>query len=163
MVEISPLVSSVINFSAFGALFAIGGILLYVGKTTHIERKITLPWVNLAFGTFMIGLNYLLQAIFVTTISGNPVVAISSYLLIIGGVAMTLTSFMVLYFERANEINVLRKRHDELKEITERLRRKYLSRELPEEELRKLDTDIVRELAEIEVKLDKLKRGKSTS
>jgi hypothetical protein len=39
-----------------------------------------------------------------------------------------------------------------------RLRKKFLSRELPEEELKKLDTDIVRELAEIEVKLDKLRR-----
>lgn len=158
MVEISPTLSMVINFAAFAAFIAIGGMLLYLGRSTNPQKKITFPWINLAFGTFLIGLNYLVQTVFATQISGDPIIAVSSYLLILGGAALAFTSFAILYVERSNEANSLRVRHEELKEITTRLRKKFLSRELPEEEMKRLDIDIVRELAEIEVKLDKLKR-----
>lgn len=158
MVEISPTLSMAINFAAFSAFIAIGGMLLYLGRSTNPQKKITFPWINLAFGTFLIGLNYLVQTVFATQISGDPIIAVSSYLLILGGTALAFTSFAILYVERSNEANSLRTRHEELKEITTRLRKKFLSRELPEEEMKRLDIDIVRELAEIEVKLGKLKR-----
>lgn len=158
MVEISPALSMAINLAAFAAFIVIGLMLLYVGKSTSHQKRITLTWINLAFGTFLIGINYLVQAVFATQISGDPVIAISSYLLIIGGAALAFTSFVILYVERSNEANVLRTRHAELKEIMVRLRKKFLSRELPEEEMKRLDIDIVRELAEIEVKLGRLKR-----
>lgn len=161
MVEISPAITTPINLAAFAAFIVVGAMLLHVGKSTHPEKRIGLPWINLAFGTFLIGINYLVQAVFATQISGDPTVAISSYLLIIGGSALALTSFLILYIERSNEADMLRTRHDELKAIMARLRKKFLSRELPEEDMRKIDTDIVRELAEIEVKLDKIKKPKS--
>lgn len=158
MVEISPVAATAINLAAFGAFVAIGIAMLHVGRSTNPGKRISFPWVNLSFGTFLIGINYLVQAIFATQISGDPAIAISSYLLIIGGAAMLFTSFIILYTERANEANLLRQRQEELKAITRRLRKKFFARELPEDELRKLDTDIVRELAEIEVKLDKIRR-----
>lgn len=158
MVEISPAFYTVINLAAFGAFVAIGGVMLYVGRTTHPEKKISFPWINLANGTFLIAVNYLIQAIFAPQTPIDSSVEISSYLLIVGGSALLFTSFVILYTERANETNVLKQRQDDLKEITTRLKKKYLSRELPEDELKKLDTDIVRELAEIEVKLDKINR-----
>jgi len=158
MVDISPTVSMAINFVAFAAFLTIGGVLLYLGRSLHPDKKISFSWINLAFGTFLIGINYLVQAIFATQISGDPTITISSYLLIIGGAALSFTSFVILYVERSNEFNVLNERQDDLKEIMERIRKKFLSRELPEEDMRKIDTDIVRELAEIEVKLDRIKK-----
>lgn len=160
MVEISPLVSLTINVAAFFAFAAIGGLLLYIGRSTNPERKLTLPWINLGFGTALIGVNYLIQGIFAPQVAGDPSIMISSYLLIIGGAALSFTSFAVLYTERANEADILTKRQTELKEITTRLREKFLKRELSEDELKKLDIDIVRELAEVEVKLDKLKKSR---
>ena len=161
MVELSSEFAMVINFVAFAAFVAIGGLLLYLGRTMGPNKKITFPWINLSFGTMLIGVNYLIQAVFATEISGDFTIAISSYLLIIGGAALSFTSFLILYVERSNEVKTLADRQDDLREIMARLKKKYLSRELPEEDLRKLDTDIVRELAEIEVKLDKIKRKSS--
>lgn len=158
MVEISPTFTMAINFAAFAAFMAIGGLLLYLGRSMGPKKKLSFPWINLSFGTILIGVNYLVQAVFATQITGDPTITISSYLLIIGGAALSFTSFLILYMERSNELQTLKDRQDELKEITNRLRKKYLARELPEDELKKLDTDIVRELAEIEVKLDKIKR-----
>lgn len=159
MVDVSPTVSMAINFAAFVAFLIIGGILMYLGRTLHPDKKISLPWINLAFGTFLIGINYLIQAVFATQIIGDPSIIISSYLLIVGGAALSFTSFVILYVERSNEASVLKERQEELKEIMNRLRKRFLSRELPEENMRKIDTDIVRELAEIEVKLEKIKKG----
>lgn len=158
MVEISPTLSVAINLAAFAAFVTVGIVLLYIGKTTHPEKKLSFPWVNLVFGTLLMGANYLVQAIFSTQISGDPTIAISSYLLIIGGAALSFTSFLILYVERSNEANILRERQNDLKEIMSRLRKKFLSREIPEEDIRKIDTDLVRELAEIEVKLEKIRK-----
>ncbi len=158
MVEISPTLSMTINFAAFAAFIAIGGMLLHVGRSTNPQKKITLPWINLALGTVLIGLNYLVQAVFGTQISASTEIALSSYLLIIGGAALSFTSFLTLYIERSNEVNALRQRHEELHSIMKRLHKKFLSREIPEDEMKKIDTDLVRQLAEIEVKLEKLKK-----
>lgn len=158
MVELSGDVTTAINLAAFVAFMVVGVLFLYIGRATSLERKLSLPWVNLFFGTSLIATNYLVQAIAFIRLSGDPVVTISSYLLVIGGAAMTFTSFLILYIDRANEANLLKKRQSELEEITKRLRNKFLKRELAEEELKKLDTDIVRELAEIEVKLDKIEK-----
>jgi len=160
---LSPEFSTVINLAASMAFFVIGALQIYVGRSSGAGNKIAFPWINMAFGTFLIGINYLIQAVFTSGTTENPTIAISSYLLILGGAALSFTSFFILYTERANEAKNLKDREEDLKEITSRLKKKFLSRELPEEEMRKLDTDIVRELAEIEVKLDKInkKRGKS--
>lgn len=162
-VELTADVVTVINLAAFFAFLLISGILVYLGRSTHAEKKVTFPWVNLAFGTVLIGINYLIQAIFATRLTGDPTITISSYLLIVGGAALSFTSFVTLYVERTHEVSSLQKRQDELKEITERLKKKFLSREIPEDEMKKLNTDIVRELAEVEVKLDKLTRKTSSS
>jgi threonine synthase len=98
---------------------------------------------------------------FSAQITGDPTITISSYLLIVGGSALSLTSFAMLYTERSNEANSLKQREEDLNQIMERLKKKFLNREIPEEDMRKLNTDIVRELAEIEVKLDKLNKRPS--
>jgi hypothetical protein len=160
MIEVSPEFNTVINLAASLAFFVIGALQIYVGRSSGADKKITFPWVNMAFGTFLIGINYLIQAVFTSGSTENPTITISSYLLILGGAALSFTSFFILYTERANEAKNLRDREDDLKEITSRLKKKFLSRELPEDEMRKLDTDIVRELAEIEVKLEKINKRK---
>ncbi len=158
MVELSADAMVLMNLAAFLAFVVVGGLQIYMGRSTNPEKKITFPWINLAFGTFLIGVNYLMQALFPTQTSIDPTVGVSSYLLVIGGAALSLTSFIILYMERTNEARTLRERQDDLHQIMDRIRKKFLSRELPEDEMRKIDTDIVRELAEIEVKLDKLSK-----
>lgn len=158
MVELSADAMVLMNLVAFLAFVVVGGLQIYMGRSTNPEKKITFPWINLAFGTFLIGVNYPMQALFPTQTSIDPTVGVSSYLLVIGGAALSLTSFIILYMERTNEARTLRERQDDLHQIMDRIRKKFLSRELPEDEMRKIDTDIVRELAEIEVKLDKLSK-----
>ena len=158
MIEISPLFIIVINLAAFLAFATIGFLFLYIGKSTDSARKITMPWINLFFGVLLIGLNYLIQAVFPSQILTSSAITISSYLLIISGAAMTFTSFVILYTERSNEIGNLNKRHDELTSITHKLQKKFMARQLPEDEMKRLNTGIVKELAEIEVKLDELKK-----
>jgi hypothetical protein len=160
MVDITPEFNTTINFAAFLAFFIVGGLQIYAGRSTHPEKKVTFAWVNLSFGTFLLGFNYLMQALFVTELPSNPAITISSYLLVMGGAALSFTSFLMLYMESSDEAKRLRERQEDLQEITARLKKKYLSRELPEDEMKRLDTDIVKELAEIEVKLDKINRKK---
>lgn len=160
MVELSGDAMVLMNLAAFVAFVVVGGLQIYMGRSTSPQRKITFPWINLALGTFMIGINYLIQAIFPAQTAVDPTIGISSYLLVIGGAALSFTSFLILYMERSNEAKTLRDRQDDLHQIMDRIRKKFLSRELPEDEMRKIDTDLVRELAEIEVKLDKINRKK---
>jgi hypothetical protein len=162
MIDVSPDAVTAMNLAAFAAFSIIGGLQIYVGRSSSRAGKgFSFPWINMSFGTFLIGLNYLIQAIFTSGVTDNPTITISSYLLILGGAALSFTSFFILYTESSDETRKLKEREEELKEIMDRLKKKFLSRELPEEEMKKLDTDIVRELAEIEVKLDKINRNKN--
>ena len=158
MVELSSTFIVIINLGAFVAFATIGFLFLYIGKSTDTGRKLTMPWINLFFGIILIGLNYLIQAVFPSQILVDSTITISSYLLIISGAAITFTSFVILYTQRSNEIGNLQKRHNELTSITHKLQKKFMSRQLPEDEMKRLNTGIVKELAEIEVKLDELKK-----
>lgn len=150
--------TNIIIFTAFGAFIIISALLLYMGRKMNPEKKVTLPWMVLAFGSTLIGLSYLVQVGNVTYSFFNSGVLIGSTVLVITGTMMILTSFTTLYLENAEDLAILEKRHKEIQQIMERLKKRYFSHELDESELKKLYASLVKELAEIEVRIKEIEK-----
>jgi hypothetical protein len=59
----------------------------------------------------------------------------------------------MIYLEKVQDIELLQRRHKEIKAVMDRLQKKYFAHELDEKELKRLYAGLVKELAEIEVKM----------
>ncbi len=148
---------TIINFITFGAFVFLAAVLIYLGRSTDPKKKITMPWVNLSFGVLLTGVGYLVQAGRLLQYFTEDITIVSSYLLILVGALLIFASFSLLYTERTAELNNLKKRHDQIRKIMNRLKQKYFARELPEEDLKKMYSELIREMTEIEVKLGETK------
>ena len=156
---------SIVNLFVFILFIFISIFLLYIGKNINSKKKITLPWINLSIGIFLIALEHIINPI---NFPNTPIINLllinlylvdfTEILLIVIGSIITIISFILIYKENSNQILNLNERHEELHNITKKLKQKFMSREIPEEELKKINIGIVKELTEIEVKLDKLKK-----
>lgn len=156
MATIEANAAIVINLITYFSNVMLAVLLLYLGKTTDFQKKIRPSWILLSMGIIVSATSYIFQIFDVIGILRPGVGFISSHIIMLVGTALAFSSFTSLYISRINEINFLRKRHKEIKKIMDRLKKKYLGRELPEKELRKLSTDLIKELVEIEVKLKEL-------
>lgn len=126
MVLYLPASASIIfNIMTFPAFIFLSIILLYLGRTTNPEKRITLPWISLSLGVFLMGIPYLLEmAVFFEKLTEVDVF-IPSYFFVLVGALMTFTSFTLLYVERIAEIKSLKKEKEDfkqrLREIEKRL------------------------------------------
>ena len=59
----------------------------------------------------------------------------------------------MVFYEKGGEIYNLRRREEEIKSVIGKLKDKYYQQELSEEDLKGAYSELLRELAEIEVKL----------
>jgi len=151
----------IFNIVTFPAFIFLSVVLLYLGRSTNPEKRITLPWIFMSLGVFLMGVPYLLEiAVFYEKITEITVFA-PSYFFILVGAMMTFTSFAALYSQRVNDINSLKKREKELRLIMRGLKERYLKRELSETDLRKMYPDFIKELTEIEVRLKEMERKSS--
>src|SRR3990170_6035011 len=123
----------VLTFSSF---VFISAMLIYLGRSTHPNKKITLPWVSLSLGVLLFGLPYALEVTVFSERLSEVSTFIPSYFFILIGALMTFTSFTALYLQRVNEVSSLNKRQEEIRAIMERLKERYLKRELSEADLK---------------------------
>lgn len=112
-------------------------------------HSLPLGWVTLAIGVYMYALARL------SLILGLPVMAISSIELMAG--ALFVIGDVLVLTQITEEFSSLRNRQNEIKSVMQNLKNKYFRREIDEEQLKKLYSDLVKELAEIEVKMTKKK------
>lgn len=113
---LSTSASMIFNIVTFPAFIFLSIILLYLGRTTNPEKRITLPWISLSLGVFLMGIPYLLEmAVFFEKLTEVDVF-VPSYFFVLVGALMTFTSFTLLYVERIAEIKSLRKEKEDFKQ-----------------------------------------------
>lgn len=139
---------NIVNFTVFLGLTFATYTVFYFSSKMNTGKGITMSIFILSLGINLIGLSHLfrsweggVQSPFVTTT------------LTIGSI-FTFFGVITTFREKAAEITSLRKRQEEIKSIMNTLKEKYYSEEISEEELKSLHTSLLKELAEIEVKLN---------
>lgn len=147
MAELS-LFANVFTFIIFTIVTA---IILYFGKTTY-PKKIPRSWFIFA-SSFQI---YAFAILFEIFSIGNTIG--KTLLQFIAGIQIILGLILVLTQER-RELLILRRRQDDIRALMEKLKEKFLRRQIMEEDVRKLYSTLQMELAEIELKLEKKKAG----
>jgi len=148
----------VTNSITFFSNVGLAILLIYFGKSTDFKGKIRLPWITLSTGIMVSATSYLIQILGVLDIAPTGTTLLSTHLVMLIGTAITFFSFSSIYLTKINDINSLRKRYTQIKKIMKRLKRKYRRREIPEDDLRKIYTDLTKELVEIEVKLKEMEK-----
>lgn len=156
MVEYLSLVIAT-RFIVFYSIFSLSIFILYLGKENNPRKKLTFPWVAVFSGIIVSAFVHLINvAEIIEIVSMNVgfalegIASISGGLLITGGIAWIVA-------EKMYEINLLRKREIEVREILLRLKELFLARKISEEDLKKIYPELIKELAEIEVRIKKIK------
>jgi len=149
-----------IDLFVFFSYIVMAVFLLYIGKSVNQKNKITLSWIILAIGLLFSSLNLFVEIVGSVTgfyILPRPVLwyvfnTIGSIALIIG--------FASVMLERQLELSILRKRQLEIKDVMQYLKDQYYKKEIDEEHLRRLYAGLVEQMAEIEVKIRRLRKTK---
>lgn len=140
---ISELMSNTITFFV---LCSVSITWLVFAKRLYNDA-LPLGWIALAIGVYMYALARL------CLIVGLPIMAISSIELMAG--ALFIIGDVLVLTQITEEFKYLRNRQKEIKSVMKNLKTKYFKREIDEEQLRKLYSELIKELAEIEVKMKK--------
>ncbi|MBI2547394.1 MAG: hypothetical protein HYW23_03025 [Candidatus Aenigmarchaeota archaeon] len=145
VIEYNP--SIFVNFLAFFGLSIATYTIFYFGRSTG-PKGIGLNIFTLALGINLIGLSHLFR-IWLDP-GTSPIVLIT-----VGTGSVLLSSGVLTVFQQKNnEVSSLKKRQEEIKSIISKLKDKYYQQELSEEDLKSAYSELLKELAEIEVKMD---------
>jgi len=126
MVYLLTSASIIFNVVTFPAFVFLSGTLLYLGRTTNPEKRITMPWISLSLGVFLMGVPYLLEvAVFFEKLTEVDVF-VPSYFFVLVGALMTFTSFTLLYIERISEIKSLRKEREDFKQRLRQIEKRLI-------------------------------------
>jgi uncharacterized membrane protein len=144
------LIDDIVNFFMFYSFLGTGIVVLMIGRYQKLTIKFFSPFVFLSLGLVIVAFRSLFLSIpsiigLDTTII-VPVFSILGSLLLIVGV-------IFLLLEKRVEKASLERRTEEIKAVLDNLRQKYFKKELSEEDMRKMNAELERELAEIEVRL----------
>lgn len=149
-----------VDLFIFFSYLVMAGFLLYVGKNVSAQKKITLPWIIVSIGLLFTSLNLFVEIVgAVTEIYVIPRPVLWYIFNMIGSIALII-GFASIVVERQFEITNLKRRRLEIKDIMDYLKERYYKKEISEEDLRKLYSDLVEQLAEIEVKIKNLDKKK---
>jgi energy-converting hydrogenase Eha subunit E len=140
---------NIINIVSFAGLSIAAYTSFYFSTRMAPEKKVTASIFTLSLGINLIGLSNLfrlweelLQPFLITT-----TIAIGSILTFIGIISV--------FREKTIEMETLRKRRNEIQSMITSLKDKYYQLEISEDELRSVHTSLLKELAEIDVRLKK--------
>jgi hypothetical protein len=157
---LSQQTSLFIDLFIFFAYVIAAGFIIYIGRKINYEKKITLSWIVLATGFLFISVNLLIEVAGLIIGSYTTTKPVVWYLINMLGSIFILIGFAMSLFEKIVDISILKKRKIEIRQIMDYLDEKYRKRELTEEDLRKIYSKMVEELAEVEVKLKGLQKKK---
>ena len=149
-------VADLVNLLAFLGLTIATYTIFYFGKMMNQPRSVSFNLFTLALGINLIGLSHLFRIWL--DISTSPLIIIT----VATGAVFLSTGVIWVFYEKGMEIANLRRREGEIKSVITRLKDKYYQQELSEEDLKNAFSGLLRELAEIEVRLmnHKSKTGK---
>ncbi len=138
---------SLVDLFAFFFLALSSNIVFFLSEKMDSRRKVSFSVFVLGFGLNMIGLSHLFRIGFEEQI---PIFIPSVQL--IGTLGM-LIGLILSFYQKSFEMTALRQRYDEVKDMISTLKRRYYEQKISEEDLRSVHSSLLRELAELEVKL----------
>jgi len=144
-------VADLVNLFAFLGLTIVTYTIFYFTKISN-QKGISLNLFTLALGINLIGLSHLFR-IWLDA-STSPLIIIT----VAAGAVFLSTGVIWVFYEKGMEISNLRRREEEIKSVITRLKNKYYKQELSEEDLKSAYFGLIRELAEIEVKLSEKRK-----
>ena len=140
-------VADVVNLLAFLGLTIATYTIFYFGKAMNMGKNVSLNLFTLALGVNLIGLSHLFRIWL--DVSTSPFIVIT----VATGAVFLSTGVIWVFHEKGRELYNLRRREEEIKSVIGKLKDKYYQQELSEEDLKGAYSELLRELAEIEVKL----------
>ncbi len=149
---VSTVVSNFVNIFAFLGLTVATYTIFYLGRMMNPTKGIGLNLFTLALGINFIGLSYLLR-IWVG-VSTSPIILV---LVAIGSTLLS-TGVIWVFYEKSMEISNLKRREREINSVIAKVKERYYKQELSEEELKSIHSNLLKELAEIEVKLSERRK-----
>ena len=145
-------VADIVNLLAFLGLTVATYTIFYFGKMMNPTKGIGINLFTLALGINLIGLSHLFR-IWLDVVT-SPLVLI----LVAGGSAFLATGVIWVFYEKAVEISNLKRRGQEINSVIAKLKEQYYKKELSEEDLKAVYSNLLKELAEIEVKLSEKRK-----
>ncbi len=140
--------ADLINLLAFAGLTIATYTIFYFGKTMNLStRGVSFSLFTLALGINFIGLSHLFRIWL--DVSASPLILIT----VAAGAVFLSIGVVWVFYEKSMETSNLKKREEEIKQIIFNLKQKYYQQEMSEEDLKTAYSGLLRELAEIEVKL----------
>jgi len=142
-------VADIVNLGVFFGLGLSSYIMLFLSQKASLEKKITSSVFTLSLGLNLIGLSSLFR------------IGIEHYLPIFNiitasvGTVCAFVGVIMVFYERAYKLKAIESRYEEVKSMISNLKEKYYKQEISEEDLRFTHASLLKELAELEVKLKK--------
>ena len=140
-------VATFVNLLAFLGLTIATYTIFYFGKAMNPDKGIGVNLFTLALGINLIGLSHLFRIWL--DVSTSPLILI---LVTVGAIFLS-TGVVWVFHEKSTEISRLKRREKEINSVIAKLKEKYYQKELAEEDLKALYSNLMRELAEIDIKL----------
>lgn len=143
---------NVINVLTFLGLSMSAYVIFYLTKDIDPEKEVTASIFILAIGLNMIGLSHLFRVWSETALPAFIVITLFL------GTTMTFGGIFTTFYEKKIHVRALKKKSKEIREVMSYLKDKYYKQELSADELKSIYSDLLKELAETEVKIKKRNR-----
>lgn len=150
--DIQLIISNGVNFINFFVFIIAPYAIFYFARESELNKEITISVFLVALGLNFIGVSYLVR-ILLGEVAPQFILGTLSI-----GALLILASVINMFYTRALEQVLLRKRYKKIKSIIADLKKKYYDRELSEDALREIYGELIKELAEIEFKLRKKRK-----
>ncbi len=139
-------IADVVNVLAFLGLTIATYTIFYFSKSLN-KQGVSANLFTLALGMNLIGLSHLFRIWL--DVSTSPLIIIT----VASGAVFLSIGVIWVFYEKGRELSDLRKREEEIKSVISKLKDKYYQQELSEEDLKTAYSGLLRELAEVEVRL----------
>ena len=141
------------KFVTFYAIFGTSIVVLWIGKQSHEDKKITYPWVTFMAGIIgMASLNLLDVSEIIRVIDEPLKISMGIILIFLSTLLVNMGAYKITR-ENVYQMNFLKNKYAETREILLRLNEKFERNEIPKEYYEKLAPHLKEELKEVEKKL----------
>lgn len=148
---------TIVNVLIFLSLGLSSYIVFYFSQKFDPYKQVTVSVFILALGLNLIGLSHLFRIGTATAV--QPLITFSALL----GALFTFIGFILVFYKKSLQVINLKERYDEVNAIIANLKDKYYKQEISEEDLRTVHSGLLKELAELEVKMKKDAKPKKSS
>lgn len=140
-------IANLVNLLAFLGLTIATYTIFYFSRKLNQASGVSLNLFTLALGINLIGLSHLFRIWLDASTSPLIIITVAT------GAVFLAAGVIWVFYEKGTEISNLRRRETVIKAVITKLKDKYYQQELSEDDLKSAYSGLLRELAEIEVRL----------